>query len=138
MNYDFHFKYEKEASLFVEQAREIAKEYGRVTLSDLYDLSGGQSCYTYSKISWSFYSIKNNVYIKYNSDLKCYTVSFPEPFFEENKPKSHIAKKEFANSSEPIQVTINMDLLEDPLETVHQILDMANEIKDRPVFITIS
>ena len=138
MNYDFHFKYEKEASLFVEQAREIAKEYGRVTLIDLYDLSGCPSCYAHSKISWSIYSIKNNVYVKYNSDLECYIVSFPEPFFEGNKSKSHISKKEFANSSEPIQVTISMDLLEDPFGTVQQILDMANKIKDRQVFITIS
>lgn len=138
MNYNFYFRNDKEASLFVERAREIANEYGRVTLSDLYDLSGHSSFYVHNKISWSVYSVKNNVYVKYNSDLKCYIVSFPEPFFEENKPKSHIAKKELVNSSEPINVTINMDLLEDPLETVHQILDMANEIKDRPVFITIS
>lgn len=147
MNYDFYFKYEKEASLFVEQASEIAKEYGRVTLSDLYDLSGGPSCYAHYEISWSVYSIKNNVYVKYNSDLKCYIVTFPEPYFnkvDHNKvettttPKSYVTKKESETSSKPLNITICMDLLEDPLETVHQILDMANEIKDRPIFITIS
>ena len=147
MNYDFHFKYEKEASLFVEQAREIAKEYGRVTLSDLYDLSGGPSCYAHNQISWSVYSIKNNVYVKYNNDLECYIVSFPEPYFnkvDNNKTKtfithkSYVTKKQSETSSEPINITICMDLLEDPLKTVHQILDMANKIKDRQVFITIS
>ena len=147
MNYDFHFKYEKEASLFVEQACEIAKEYGRVTLSDLYDLSGGPSCYEHSKISWSVYSIKNNVYVKYNSDLECYIVSFPEPYFnkvDNNKvettatSKSYVAKKESETSSEPLNITICMDLLEDPLEVVNQIFDMTNKIKNRPVFITIS
>ena len=147
MNYDFYFKYEKEASLFVEQAREIAKEYGRVTLSDLYDLSGGPSCYEHSKISWSVYSIKNNVYVKYDSDLECYIVSFPEPYFnkvDNNKvettmtPKSYIVKKKSETSSEPINITICMDSLEDPFEVVHEIFDMTNKIKDRPIFITIS
>ena len=147
MNYDFYFKYEKEASLFVEQAREIAKEYGRVTLSDLYDLSGCPTCYVHSKISWSVYSIKNNVYVKYNNDLECYIVSFPEPYFnkvDNNKvettttPKSYVVKKKSETSSEPLNITICMDLLEDPFEVVHEIFDMTNKIKDRPVFITIS
>ena len=147
MNYDFYFKYEKEASLFVERAREIAKEYGRVTLSDLYDLSGVQNCYAHSKISWSVYSIKNNVYVKYDSDLECYIVSFPEPYFNKvnnNKvettatSKSYVAKKESETSSEPLNITICMDLLENPLEVVHEVFDMTNKIKDRPVFITIS
>lgn len=147
MNYDFYFKYEKEASLFVERAREIAKEYGRVTLSDLYDLSGGPSCYVHSKISWSVYSIKNNVYVKYNSDLECYIVSFPDPYFnkvDNNKvettatPKSYVVKKESETSSEPLNITICMDLLEDPLKVIHEVFDMTNKIKDRQVFITIS
>lgn len=147
MNYDFYFKNDKEASLFVERAREIASEYGRVTLSDLYDLSGRPSFYAHNSVSWSVYSVKNNVYVKYNSDLKCYIVTFPEPYFikvNNNKaetsitPKSYVVKKESETSSEPLNITICMDLLEDPLETVHQILNMANEIKDRPVFITIS
>ena len=147
MNYDFYFKYEKEASLFVERAREIAKEYGSATLSDLYDLRGGPSCYANSKISWSVYSIKNNVYVKYNNDLECYIVSFPEPYFNkvDNKkgettttPKSYVVKKKSETSSEPLNITICMDLLEDPFEVVHEIFDMTNKIKDRPAFITIS
>ena len=147
MNYDFYFKHEKEASLFVEQAREIAKEYGRVALSDLYDLSGCSSCYAHSKISWSIYSITNHVYVKYDSDLECYIVSFPEPYVnkvDNNKvettttPKSYVVKKKSEISSEPLNITICMDLLEDPFEVVHEIFDMANKVKDRPVFITIS
>ena len=147
MNYIFYFKNDKEASLFVERAHEIASKYGRVTISDLYDLSGRQSFYANNSISWSVYSVSNNVYIEYNSDLKCYIVTFPEPYFnkvDNNKTetfithKSYVTKKQSETSSEPINITICMDLLEDPLKTVHQILDMANEIKDRPIFITIS
>ena len=138
MNYIFYFKNDKEASLFIEQAREIAKEYGMVTLSDLYDLIGIKSDYLCNKISWSIHSINYNLHVEYNSDLKCYMVSFPKPFFEENKSKSYINKKKMVSSSEPINVTINMDLLEDPFEVIHQIFGMANKIKDRPVFITIS
>ena len=138
MNYNFYFKNDKEASLFIERAREIAKEYGMVTLSDLYELIGIKSDYLCNKIRWSIYSINYNLYIEYNSDLKCYMVSFPKPFFEENKSKSYINKKKMVSSSEPINVTINMDLLEDPFEVIHQIFDMTNKIKDRPVFISIS
>ena len=139
MNYNFYFKNDKEASLFIERAREIAKEYGMVTLSDLYELIGIKSDYLCNKISWSIHSINYNLYIEYNSDLKCYMVSFPKPFFEENKSKSYINKKKMVSSSEPINITIScMDLLSDPLEAIHQIFDMANQIKNRPVFITIS
>lgn len=138
MNYIFYFKNDKEASLFIERAREIAKEYGSVTLSDLYELIGIKSNYLCNKISWSIHSINYNLHVEYNSDLKCYMVSFPKPFFEENKSKSYINKKKMVSSSEPINVTINMDLLEDPFEVIHQIFDMTNKIKDRPVFITIS
>lgn len=138
MNYNFYFKNNKEASLFIERAREIAKEYGMVTLSDLYELIGIKSDYLCNKISWSIHSINYNLYIEYNSDLKCYMVSFPKPFFEENKSKSYINKKKMVSSSEPINITINMDLLEDPFEVIHQIFDIANKIKDRPIFITIS
>ena len=102
MNYNFYFKNDKEASLFIERAHEIAKEYGMVTLSDLYDLIEIKSDYLCNKISWPIHSINYNLHVEYNSDLKCYMVSFPKPFFEENKSKSYINKKKMVSSSEPI------------------------------------
>lgn len=148
MDYNFYFENEKEALCFIDRALEIAKEYERVTLSDLYDLNGIHSDYRCNKIGWSVRSISNKVYADFNSDLECYVVSFPQPVFNENKhnkgdsfvaTKSYVTKKELVNSSEPINITIScMDLLSDPLEAIREVFDMANQIKNRPVFITIS
>lgn len=147
MDYNFYFENEKEALCFIDRALEIAKEYECVTLSDLYDLNGIHSDYRCNKIGWSVRSISNKVYADFNSDLECYVVSFPQPVFNENKhnkgdsfvsTKSYVTKKESETSSKPLNITICMDLLEDPLEVVHEVFDMANKIKDRQVFITIS
>lgn len=147
MNYNFYFKDEKDTLYFVHRALEIAKQYGRVTLSDLYDLNGAQGFYAYNKIGWTASSISNEVYTNFNSYLKCYVVLFPKPDFNKvdyNKgetfttPKSYVIKRESETSSEPLNITICMDLFESHLDVAHQIFNMTNKIKDRPVFITIS
>lgn len=148
MGYNFHFDTEKDASYFVDHALDIAKNYGKVTLCDLYDINGRWPVdYTSTKIGWTLGSINTRVYTKFDSALKHYIVTFPEPDFNVNKPNKNkscitptscIVKKESKTSPEPLNITICMDVLEDPCAVFHEVFDLAKKIKDRPVFITIS
>ena len=147
MGYNFHFDTEKEALYFVDRVIEIAECYGRVTLCDIYDINGSHGDYAHTKIGWTLDSINTRVYTKFDSALKHYIVTFPEPDFNVNKPNKNkscitptscIVKKESETSPEPLSIDICMDVLEDPCAILHEVFDLAKEIKDRLVFITIS
>ena len=53
-------------------------------------------------------------------------------------PEEFAVRKESATSSEPINITILVDSLKDPKAVTREVFDIAKQIKDRPVFITIS
>ena len=148
MDYSFYFSTDEDATYFVNRANQIAVDYNCVTLADLKDLTdltGENSNYTDNLIHWSLDSITKEVYIYYDTFIKMYVVSFPEPDSMKNKPidttkrtKSYVVRKESATSSEPINITILVDSLKDPKAVTREVFDIAKQIKDRPVFITIS
>ena len=145
MHYSFYFYTDEDVTDFVNRANQIAIDYNYVTLADLNDLRGENSNYTDNFIRWSLDSITKDVYFYYDTFDKKYVVSFPEPDFMKNTPidttkrtKSYVVRKESATSSEPINITILVDSLKDPKAVTREVLDIAKQIKDRPVFITIS
>lgn len=145
MDYSFYFSTDEDATYFVNCANQIAIDYNYVTLADLNDLRGENSNYTDNFIRWSLDSITKDVYFYYDTFDKKYVVSFPEPDSMKNKPtdttkrtKSYVVRKESATSSEPINITILVDSLKDPKAVTREVFDIAKQIKDRPVFITIS
>lgn len=145
MYYSFYFSTDEDAIYFVNSANQIAVDYNYVTLADLKDLRGENSNYTDNLIRWSLDSITKEVYIYYDTFIKKYVVSFPEPDSMKNKPidttkrtKSYVVRKESATSSEPINITILVDSLKDPKAITREVFGIAKQIKDRPVFITIS
>ena len=148
MHYSFYFSTDEDATYFVNRANQIAVDYNCVTLADLKDLTdltGENSNYTDNLIRWSLDSITKEVYIYYDTFIKMYVVSFPEPDSMKNKPidttkrtKSYVVRKESAASSEPINIAILVDSLKDPKAVTREVFDIAKQIKDRPVFITIS
>lgn len=145
MYYSFYFYTDEDVTDFVNRANQIAIDYNYVTLADLKDLRGENSNYTDNLIRWSLDSITKEVYIYYDTFIKMYVVSFPEPDSMKNKPidttkrtKSYVVRKESATSSEPINIAILVDSLKDPKAVTREVFDIAKQIKDRPVFITIS
>ena len=145
MHYSFYFYTDEDVTDFVNRANQIAIDYNYVTLADLNDLRGENSNYTDNLIHWYLDSITKDVYFYYDTFDKKYVVSFPEPDSMKNKPidttkrtKSYVVRKESATSSEPINITILVDSLKDPKAVTREVLDIAKQIKDRPVFITIS
>lgn len=145
MYYSFYFYTDEDVTDFVNRANQIAIDYNYVTLADLNDLRGENSNYTDNLIRWSLDSITKEVYIYYDTFIEMYVVSFPEPDSMKNKPidttkrtKSYVVRKESATSSEPINITILVDSLKDPKAVTREVFDIAKQIKDHPVFITIS
>ena len=145
MYYGFYFSTYEDATYFVDSANQIVVDYNYVTLADLNDLRGENSNYTDNLIRWYLDSITKEVYIYYDTFIKMYVVSFPEPDSMKNKPidttkrtKSYVVRKESATSSEPINITILVDSLKDPKAVTREVFDIAKQIKDHPVFITIS
>ena len=145
MKYTFYFSTYEDATYFVDSANQIVVDYNYVTLADLNDLRGENSNYTDNLIRWYLDSITKEVYIYYDTFIKMYVVSFPEPDSMKNKPidttkrtKSYVVRKESATSSEPINITILVDSLKDPKAVTREVFDIAKQIKDHPVFITIS
>ena len=145
MHYSFYFYTDEDVTDFVNRANQIAINYNYVTLADLNDLRGENSNYTDNFIRWSLDSITKDVCFYYDTFDKKYVVIFPEPDSMKNKPidttkrtKSYVVRKESATSSEPINITIFVDSLKDPKAVAREVFDIAKQIKDHPVFITIS
>lgn len=145
MHYSFYFYTDEDVTDFVNRANQIAIDYNYVTLADLNDLRGENSNYTDNFIRWYLDSITKDVYFYYDTFIEMYVVSFPEPDSMKNKPidttkrtKSYVVRKESATSSEPINITILVDSLKDPKAVTREVFDIAKQIKDHPVFITIS
>ena len=52
--------------------------------------------------------------------------------------KSHIGKKESVASPKPRNICVNTEEMKDSCKMLSGVLEMVKQIKDRPVFITIS
>ena len=147
MEYTFYFDTEKDAFNFIGNAQEIAKAYGTVSLSDLSDLYGYESNYSDNFVCWTEASINNTVYVSFNRIFKEYVVTFPDPDVDKSNAnknktygitKSHIVKKESVASPEPLNICVDTEEMKDSCKMLSGVLEMVKQIKDRPVFITIS
>ena len=147
MEYTFYFDTEKGAFNFIGNAKEIAKAYGTVSLSDLSDLYGYESNYSDNFVCWAEASINNKVYVSFNRIFKKYVVTFPDPDVDKSNAnknktygitKSHIVKKESVASPEPLNICVITEEMKDSCKMLSGVLEMVKQIKDRPVFITIS
>ena len=142
MKYKFYFKNFADANCFYNDVHELAKEYGKVYLSDIYDLTGK----TYSILSkecfWRKDKILFDVNIEFDSNNYSYYVEFPEPdHYPDIKsvtPRSSVCTKKTSQTSEPININILTENIENANEIINKVIERANQIKDRPVFVTIS
>ena len=143
MNYKFYFKDIYDAEYFYNRVVEMAKNYDKVRLSDLYDLTGkGRTNYLTSKYIWTKDTILFDVIREFDIELSRYYVEFPEPDHYPDvasvTPRSSVFTKETSQTAEPINITILTENIENVNEIINKVIERANQIKDRPVFITIS
>lgn len=127
MSYKFRFNKVKDASVFYDNVRDLVIEYGHVSLADLQDLAGLNPMFKDTKIVWFGTDILRNCTI-YPTISDDYCVEFPDPC-------STVLPQQ---TPEPLNITILMDPAKDPYTTIREVIQQANEIKDRPVFITIN
>lgn len=125
MSYKFHFNKAKDASVFYDNVRDFVIEYDYISLADLRDLAGLGSTFKDDKIVWFGTDILRNCRI-YPTISDDYRVEFPDPC-------STVAPKK---TPEPLNITVNMPNI--TRAQIWDIVQQANEIKDRPVFITIN
>lgn len=143
MNYKFYFKNIVDADEFQNRVVDIANKYGEVTLSDLYDLTEERLAnYLANKYVWDKDTILHDVYLVYDANNHAYCVEFPEPDHYPNiksvTPRSSVCDKKTSQSSEPLNITILTNDIENIDEVINKVIERANQIKDRPVFVTIS
>lgn len=147
MGYKFYFDNNYDRNHFTDRVCEIANMYGCVTLQDLYDLLGEKADYLDREYIWLEDTILLNI-CSGRDGVGRYYVTFPEPdqypattrksykdYYHNTTPRSAVKPK---NTPEPLNITILMDPSKDPYTTIREVIRQANEIKDRPVFITIS
>lgn len=165
MDYKFYFNNAKDSKYFYERAYEIAKKYGTVRLSDLCDLIGVPCNYLANEVIWTEDSVSDAQYNFDDCSMDEYCMRFPEPdqypaqmrgpykFYSHPDSRSNPAGKRNQRQSgfhfprstvvpkktpESLNITIIMDPSKDPYSTIREVIQQANEIKERPVFITIS
>lgn len=150
MSYKFYFSNIKDADYFCDSVVEIAKQYGTIRLSDLYDLTGEASDYLSCKYIWTKDTIIYDMTREFDS--RCgYYVEFPEPdqhpaptrisykdYYATKTPRSTVYTKKPHAHTEPIHITILTDNIENVDEVIDKVIERANQIKDRIVSVTIS
>lgn len=148
--YKFYFYTEDDAVYFKNRALEIAKDYEAINLTDLLELVGTQAEYQDNKVIWSKESIQHDIIYALDRNCRMWFVEFPEPDYYGGRskesyyywrqgmtPRTTVKPKE-TTTPEPFNITIIMDPSKDPYTTIREVIRQANEIKDRPVFITIN
>lgn len=138
MNYEFYFNTHEDAMYFIDRAQEIAKDYGKVSLADLCVLAGDNKYdWWAANVYWTYNMTVFDMNYVYVADKGTYRITMPVPkdYYHNSTPRSTVKPK---NTPEPLNITILMDPSKDPYTTIREVIQQANEIKDRPVFITIS
>lgn len=142
MNYKFYFKNFANANYFYNSVYELAKKYGKVCLSDIYDLTGEQYNNLSKEYFWRKDKILFDVNIEFDANNYGYYVEFPEPDHYPDvasvTPRSSVCAKKISKSAEPININILTENIENANEIINKVIERANQIKDRPVFVTIS
>ena len=142
MKYKFYFKNFADANYFYNDVYELVKEYGKVCLSDIYELTGE----TYNILSKEYFWRKDKILFDVNIEFDAinhdYYVEFPEPDHYPDvasvTPRSSACTKKTSQTAEPININILTENIENANEIINKVIERANQIKDRPVFVTIS
>lgn len=146
----FTFSKVSEAQKFINYVNRILSNYQRVTLADLYDYAYNASYdYKANQVVWleeTLTSRENTICPVYDSYKNWWCVKFPEPDqYPACEPTYHNyahhdgVKPKQTPTPEPFNITINIpDITRTTVWYITDIIKQANEIKDRPVFITIN
>lgn len=139
----FTFAKISDAQNFIDYVYQILADYKCVTLADLYDYAYyGDRNYLENKVVWTeetLTSVGNKIRPRYDSYKDWWYVRFPEPDqYPACEPTYHNTKE--TPTPEPLNITIitDADPLKDSYTTIREVIQQANEIKDRPIFITIN
>lgn len=148
----------EEADKALEYLHCIAEEYGWATVADVCDILGVPSTYADNNIGWTHDALANariDCHASFLREDRKYVIVMPEPdWFKKDEPKEDKKTKyctddscegcemyDICNSpdeedytSEPFNVTIPLDKY---LECPDIITDIAENVTNRPVFITI-
>ena len=150
----FTFGTAKDANHFVNYVYKILGRFESVTLADLYDYAYHEPYdFTANRVVWTDETLNSKegaIYPMYDSYKDWWFVKFPEP--DQYPASSKVSYKDYRRATtphsivytkqtptpEPLNITILMDPGKDPYTTIREVIRQANEIKDRPVFITIN
>lgn len=138
MGYKFYFDTIEDANIFSYRVQEIANDYGMVCLADLYDLVGQPTCWKDNKIRWYGNVIQHTTLAFPTPVTDSYCVEFPTPIDENSRNPLSTINHNQTPTPKPLNISILMDSIKDPHTTIREVIRQANEIKDRPVFITIN
>lgn len=138
----FAFSKVSEAQKFINYVEQILSDYHHVTLADLYDYAYHEPYdYTAHKVVWTDEALKSKegaICPRYDSYKDWWYVKFPEPDqYPAYETKYHnFIKPKQTPTPEPLNITINMPNI--TRAQIWDIIKQANEIKERPVFVTIN
>lgn len=152
----------EEADKALEYLRCIAEKYGIATVSDVHDILGTLSTYADNSIGWTHDALADariDCHSSFLRENRKYVIVMPEhDWFKKNEPKEDKKTKcctddsckscdmyDICNhtdeheddedyTSEPFSVTIPLDKY---LECPDIVTDIAENVTNRPVFITI-
>lgn len=116
-------------------AREIAEAYDHVSMTDMNDLIGNQSEYSDCKYGWTLSKLRLAYVEVLASDV--YSIHMPACDWFYDEAGSSTAKHKEKTESEPINITIPADKPEVIERIISALFNNSENIKDRPVFITI-
>lgn len=137
----FIFGYRHQANDYIKDVYRFLKKFDTITLADLYNLRKIDYTGTdeVSRVIWTKETLlqKGALYPIYDSYKDLWYVKFPEPDqYPACETTYHITNQ--TPTPEPFNITILMDPTKDPYTTIREVIQQANKIKDRPVFITIN
>lgn len=145
-NREFVFDCIKDAEAVLNQAIEIAKIYGYVTVADICDFNGVTPIYTENLVGWSLDAIKKAeicecYYDDGQGNVYSYVLYLPQCDWEKDKHTKEAKNTEKPNIGEPINITISSgewDTRRNDIEQAFsELFKNSDKIKDRPIFINI-
>lgn len=131
-----YFNDKRDAEDNLSIMKDIAHNYGVVTVSDYYDICS--SCPTYGidgkKYGWLEHSINQSVIVRDYALGWYIKLHNPVPLCQELREASHTSKNSIP---EPLCITIHTKELDDPDATLAETFKYIYTIKDRMVNLTI-
>ena len=120
-----------------DRVKELINLYHYATVTDVKDLSGITGSYKDNGLRWYKEDIRKiNIEVHGIRNGKLlYKIKFPSPkgnSLDEKEPEQTVI-----STSEPLNITIHIDDLDDPDDTLAEVFKYVHTIKDRPIFISI-